>query len=668
MSNYRFLKLTVLAALIAVNGCSSTANDKKYSMPASALEDNGPDSIEQKVSEPNQLPSLGGSTLTYLDTLKVHNGEKSSNEDEKSISNSEYLTVATEQLKLVDFIHQSFSVIGLNYVIDENVDNINSNVTINAQNKISKRDYYKLVKGLLSKQGAAITYNKGVYFVHLNKATKGSNFVIGVGSSLAEVPPVDEKIFQIVPLQFGANINLERTINQLTGAKVSFDMDNNTLFIEGVRGQILQALELINMMDKPANSGKFIAFQSLTFLDPDEFAINVTKLLNNEGIPTGLNQAKQSSVVLTPFKQVGGVAVFASNKAFIERVSYWAKLMDVPPKGTQNHYFIYKPRFARATDLGKSLQPLFGGKQSAQTGNSNRDTKSAVSTAPSAVGNGELNMVVDERANVLVFETTGTKYQSVLPLINQLDTLPRQVILEATIAEVTLTDEFKYGVEYSLSSGNFGFSTEGGLGISDIAGVGLNWAGSVNKVSMRAFQTNNLVNVLSNPTLLVRDGTSASIVVGNEIPVTTSVDQNDETNVVRTNVERTQTGLNLSITPTINTEGVVTMEIQQTISNAGTNSGNGQIILNREIQTEVVANSGQTIIIGGLISENVSNADSKVPLLGDIPWLGNLFKSKSDKKEKTELVILMTPKIITDERQWYEIKKNFKSGLENVTF
>ena len=120
MSNYRFLKLTVLAALIAVNGCSSTANDKKYSMPASALEDNGPDLSEQKVSEPNQLPSLAGSTLTYLDTLKVHNGEKSSNEDEKNISNSEYLTVATEQLKLVDFIHQSFSVIGLNYVIDEN--------------------------------------------------------------------------------------------------------------------------------------------------------------------------------------------------------------------------------------------------------------------------------------------------------------------------------------------------------------------------------------------------------------------------------------------------------------------------------------------------------------------------------------------------------------------
>ena len=666
MNITKIKQLSVLFSLVILSGC--TTNGYKYSVPKSNLQE----SPQSTINEPPQSNSeqvVESSSLTYLETLKLDANKQQNNNDELSISSKQKLTVATEKLKLIDFIHQSFGLLGLNYVVDDKVNNINSNVTLNAQEQISKRAFYKLVKGLLKKQGADLTYNEGVYYVHLNQLTRGSSFVVGVGSSIAQVPNVDEKILQIVPLQFGVNINIERTINQLTSAKVGADLDNNTLFIEGMQAQILQALELVNMMDKPANRGKYIAFQTLTYIDADEFAANTVKLLNNEGIPTSLGQPSQTNVVLTPFKQVGGVAIFASTKAFVERVAFWAKTLDVPPQGVQNHYFIYRPKFARAADLGTSLKPLFGG-GTTTVGNSNRDTKSAIGgqASTNSVKSDGLNMVVDERANVLVFETTGTKYQRIMPLIKQLDTLPRQVILEATIAEVTLTDEFKYGVEYNLASGNFGFSTEGGLGIADIAGAGISWAGSLNKVNMRAFQTNNLVNVLSNPTLLVRDGTSASITVGNEIPITTSVDQNDETNVVRTNVNRTQTGLTLNVTPTINTEGVVTMVIAQKISNAGTDNGNGQIILNREINTEVVANSGQTIIIGGLISENVSNGDSKVPLLGDIPFLGNLFKSKSDKKEKTELVILMTPKIITDERQWYEIKKNFQSGLENVTF
>ena len=174
-----------------------------------------------------------------------------------------------------------------------------------------------------------------------------------------------------------------------------------------------------------------------------------------------------------------------------------------------------------------------------------------------------------------------------------------------------------------------------------------------------------MINILSNPTLLVRDGVAASIVVGDEIPLTTGVLSNPlaGTTAERSTFERRQTGLTLSVKPTINSQGIVIMEINLEISNA-----EGETLLNRRVQTEVVANSGQTVILGGLISEKDTGNDSKVPLLGDLPVLGNLFKSDSETTNKTELVILVTPKIISDANQWGDIKNKFRKGLENVEF
>ena len=500
-----------------------------------------------------------------------------------------------------------------------------------------------------------------------------SKLSIGIGGKPKNIPASNGDILQIIPLDFGINISIERTLNQLTKATITPDFDQSTIFVKGNRSQVRQVIDLVDLLDRPANRAKHIAFLNLAYISPEYFVKQASLLLNNEGIPTAVGEPNQKNVVFVPLVQSGGVAVFASSKMFLNRVSAWAKKLDQAPKGTENQFFIYHPRYARASDLGDSLTPLFGGEKATAKGNSARDTKSAVAnktTKNSAVSDGNLKMVVDERANLVIFETSGTRYQSILPLIKRLDVMPRQVLLEMTIAEVTLTDEFKLGVEFNLKEGNFGFSTEGAFGLNDIVGGSLGWAGSVNTASLNAMQSNSLVNVLSNPTLLVRDGTTATIVVGDEIPVVTSTDSNDQTDVFRTNIDRRQTGLNLTVTPTINTEGVVIMEIDQKSSNALEISADAsaQTILNREIKTEVVANSGQTIILGGLISETKTNGDNKVPLLADIPFIGHLFKSQSDKKTKTELVILVTPKIIFDEKQWSEIKKNFALGLENVSF
>ena len=169
----------------------------------------------------------------------------------------------------------------------------------------------------------------------------------------------------------------------------------------------------------------------------------------------------------------------------------------------------------------------------------------------------------------------------------------------------------------------------------------------------------------------MRDGVNATINVGTDIPIvgeTTSDPINGERQT--TTVDYRQTGVELGVTPTVNARGVILMEIKQKISNeveSGSTVAGNPSVFERSIDTEVIAESGQTIILGGLISENRSVKDSKVPVLGDIPLLGNLFKADTKSGDKTELVVLVTPRVIESSSEWAQLKQQFESSLENLS-
>lgn len=255
-----------------------------------------------------------------------------------------------------------------------------------------------------------------------------------------------------------------------------------------------------------------------------------------------------------------------------------------------------------------------------------------------------MNMVVDERSNALIFYSSGPDYQAIQPLVARLDVMPKQVILEVSIAEVTLTDEFKFGVDMAFSSGNFNFSNTHGA--DKIGGSILSWASDGNKIDVQAFESNKWVNVLSKPSLLVRDGVAANIQVGTDIPVVGKT-TTDSTNGVTRSVEYRKTGIDVTVTPTINAQGVVIMTISQSNSNqvdGGTEVEGNPQIFERSIETEVVAESGQTVILGGLISENSTDNQVGLPWLSQLPLIGALFGTTVQSTTRTELVIMVTRK------------------------
>ena len=373
--------------------------------------------------------------------------------------------------------------------------------------------------------------------------------------------------------------------------------------------------------------------------------------------------------------QQGELYFFANNIDVIQRAVFWSTQIDKPTKTAEKQYFIYTPNYSRAVDMGESLEALISGtsRMSNSTSAATQNNQLTIKRRSSGVASSEnMKMVVDERANVLVFHTSGEEYQQILPLIKRLDILPKQVMLEVIIAEVTLADEFKQGVEFAFSNGNYGLSTTGAfMGEGGFGGLSYLLEGTKGQLAINLLQTNSLVNVLSRPSIVVRDGVDASISVGTDIPIIGATTSDPlQSDKQTTSIEYRQTGIELNVTPTVNSRGLVIMEISQKISNeleTGSTVVGSPSVFERSIQTEVIAQSGQTVMLGGLISENKSAKQSKVPLFGDLPLIGALFRADTESGDKTELVIFVTPKIIETTEDWDVIKSEFNQALSQLS-
>jgi general secretion pathway protein D len=611
------------------------------------------------------------------------------------------IRVAVEDMPLSQFLHYAFGeLLGVNYLVADGLTNLEAPITLNLQDSVSSRRLYAVATELLAGRDIGVTFRDDIYYLHpVDRRGKGDVF-IGFGASPEDVPEVPGPIMQIIPLSYGLSASIERTLRDLVDAKIVGDVEQGALFVTGERFEIQRVLDLVGLMDRPAQRGRYVGLVSLTYITIDEFMERIVELLTVEGVPAAIGAGtSRSGVALVSLESLGAVAVFASTRQHLNRVDYWTRQIDRPARGAESRYYIYTPRYARADELGASLVPLLGNADVPGTDleSEPRDTRSALGSpeartavdmalrsrrddgrggssgsalAPVSVSTEDLTMAVDLRSNALIFNTTGTRYQALLPMIRRLDTPPRQVLLEATIAEVLLTDEFALGVEFALESGDVSLGTTGGLGLPEGGGF-ISVIGNDGAIRAQLSASNRLVNVLSNPSLVVRDGVSASISVGNDIPtVGATFFDPIQSDTQITTVQYRKTGVNLTVRPTINAQGLVVMEIDQDISNTvegGSDVEGAPAIFERSLSTEVVARSGETVLLGGLIAENNNDTVSKVPFLGDIPWLGRLFRSESQTTERTELVVMITPQVLDETARWDSILNRLDIALRHLS-
>jgi general secretion pathway protein D len=268
-----------------------------------------------------------------------------------------------------------------------------------------------------------------------------------------------------------------------------------------------------------------------------------------------------------------------------------------------------------------------------------------------------LKIVADETKNSLLIMANERDYQRVLRVIQGLDVVASQVLIEAVIAEVALNDKLQYGVQWQLSkkgapTASFSNALTGG-----VASVfpGFNYAVNAASIAatLSALNAITRVNVISTPSLMVLDNKTARLQIGDQVPITTQTATSTVTaqTAIVNSITMQDTGVILSVTPRINESGRVQLEIEQEVSAVVKTTSSGidsPTIQQRRVKTTVVVNDGEVLALGGMIQEQASKTSNQIPLLGDIPGLGAAFSNRGDQVQKTELVILITPKVVRD--------------------
>lgn len=360
--------------------------------------------------------------------------------------------------------------------------------------------------------------------------------------------------------------------------------------------------------------------------------------------------------------------------------------------------------------LGRSGQPELPQQQQQQQSRGQQGGKSAADGGAGSSVSGplvdaaggialgaveEVRISAVEESNALLVRATSSQWESIRRTIERLDTIPLQVFIEAQIVRVDLNEALDYGVQWYFENGvPTGTATPGGFGLdlADIAANRLSWSGLggaagiggldwtlVGRSAAAIISTLDSVSkatVLSAPTLTVLNNKSATINVGTQIPVTSSFiggqTGTGQGNLNQSYVQFRQTGITLTVTPRVNPGGLVFMEVDQEASDPvaapPTASGNANVsVNNRSITTEVAVQSGQTLVLGGLIQNNSEDTRTGVPGLSRLPFVGGLFGKKVNSERRQELLVLITPRVIYNESDARRITDDYRSkfrGLE----
>lgn len=656
--------LSVLTAVI-LSSCAAPTKLKREKSALASLPTNEIESDNVKLRNDDELIDNKVLFLKPLAGNDVENNQKANQVQNYVFEQTAPIEIAAENMPLRDFVHYVFGdLLKVNYVLDETLVNDKQAVSLKIEKPISARQLFNLSVDLLAQNQLAVQVKDDVFYVVSSKNIAEDNSVLlGLGRNVSDVPLEGDMVLQLVPLEYTNYAYIAMIMNKLVQAEIFSEVRNGGLTIYGKRDQVIKAINLINMLDQPALKSQYVGIYPLVFLNTTEFITLARDLLSNDGFDVN------TAVKFTAIEHLNAVVVHATDKKLLYRVEAWQQQLDRASETTEKKYYVFYPKMANAKKLGENLQNILALQNSqglsvpSSSSTSKTSGKSKASTRLEGVA-------VDKDRNALVFYMEPKEYQSILPMLYQLDVLPKQVVIEATIMEVTLTDRLSYGIEWFLKNNTDKFGTKDGIG--DLpAGLTFTLTKPKLEVLMSALASNNEVNIVSNPKLMVANGESASFTIGSEIPTISSTVANatEGNGQVLQSVQYRRTGVSLDITPTVNAQNYIELEITQSLSEAGENALTGidsPIILNRDVNTKVLARDGQTIVLAGLISENESNRDTKVPLLGDIPILGEAFKNTAKSTVRTELLLLLTPKVINHANQFEEVKRALSTKFNQI--
>lgn len=417
---------------------------------------------------------------------------------------------------------------------------------------------------------------------------------------------------------------------------------------------------------------------------------------------------KEGFVRIVPIYRLNSIIVVASTKEQLDYIRKWVEVFDNMFSVARPKIFVYPLQNSKATHIASLLQSIFSGTATPTTQPTTTRTETPrpagaqqpqavqqpVRTGPAATVTGggafvsaETRIFADEITNSLIILATPADYSFIEETIKKLDVLPRQVMIEALVAEITLTDDLSFGLAWSLSSSlklenlhidlkeQMGQSASllGTQGSATLSGSGFTYLATdptgIVRARLEALAQESKARVLASPHVLVLDNREARIQIGDQVPIATSETNITGTTQIQRTIQYKDTGVILKVKPQVNEGGLVSLELTQEVSTYSIKKifDSDQIVISkREATTNLVAQHGQTIVIGGLISEQTSKAREGIPLLTKIPLLGYLFGSTTNRYERKELVILLTPYVVKNQQEAGSMSDEYMGRLKGV--
>lgn len=615
--------------------------------------------------------------LGCLSILPITAGSAAAQGDDPA---GRYVTINFNDVDINLFIKYISELTGKNFIVDRTV---KGKVTIISPTRISEQDAYHVFESVLEVHGfTTVPSGSVIKIIPSVQARSRSIETLREGVFY----PEDKVVTQLIPLTHTDPEEMKRLLAPLVSKSsvVIAHTNSGLLIITDFLSNINRLQEIIAAVDVPS-VGEELVVLSLKHAS----AVNISQALSQLFVKTATRQGQRpQSLKLIPYERTNSLIVFAS-KASIEKVKELLERIDTPaPKGT-GKIQVYYLQHASAEELVKVLTSL----PDTKTSSSNPDAPAAV-TAP--LISKDVKIMADTETNSLIIIAPRDDYLVIEDVIKRLDIPRRMVYLEALIMEVQVTKQFKVGVDWGGAGSNedgttnifTGFIPSDGSKIqgdnniaTDTFSLATGFSFGVLQHGVRigdiffpnlaavvnAYKDDSDVEIIATPQILTTDNKEAEIKVGENVPYITSQQQNQASvNVGYNQYEYKDVGTTLKILPQINQSDLVRMEIDVEVSRVKSQANNTPTTLKRTANTTVVIRNKETVVMGGIIGQDTTGGEYKVPGLGDIPLLGWLFKTKSEIKAKTNLFIFITPHIVDNPAEITSIYLQKRDNIDTV--
>jgi len=616
---------------------------------------------------------------------------------------AKHITLNFEGTELYDVITTFCELLKIDYVIEGNVE---GKVTLQTFNKIPVGDLYSVLEQILALNNVAVVKSGNFYrFLQAPDAAKKPMSI-----HFADDPSIPDKermIIQIIPLQHIAVESMKKIISPLLTTNASFieiPETNNLMMIE-MAYNVKRIIKVVRALDIDKLASSDIQLYKLQNADSEVLVKELEEIFSS----MGYKEALGDSLSFLSLTRLNSVLVVNAFDKILPTIEFWVNRLDQPISEGDVSTFVYYVQNGDAAALASLLNGIFqeqGGSASTATKTSTSsqktETKANVSGASTTASttkkpvvqaagsissefDGEVTILPDPDTNSLIIRTSPRNYPAILALINKLDLLPQQVLIEVLIVDLTLDESTAAGLELAFKDSSGTLNTAAGISSSTANASALGtsigsatasflaggsfFIGKPDKIiaQLQLFASDSKTNVLANPILVTSDNKAANISITDEIPIVQEASvPSGGAAVVTSTVEYRSVGIKLDITPKINSENFINLQISQEISSRGADVGDQPSFNTRQVNTEVVLKDNQVLVMGGLMRTDTLDTVTGVPVLKDLPYIGKLFGSESTSLKKTELMIFITPHVISSSEDSEFVTTQFKKRLSTL--